>query len=254
MDAHIFPWPPETLLLVGAAFLLAGLVKGTLGLGLPVVVIAILASIIGLQSAIALILLPSIAMNFWQAVVGGNLSELIRRLWPMMLMSMVGVWFGAQILAVTDPRLMLTVLALVLMIYSVGSLLRAQIRPPGRFEVLLTPVMGLFAGLMFGMVGNFMVPGVLYLQALNLGRDRLVQALGMSFIAISVTMLISMSRFEMVDRATLVVSAAAMAPGLFGMLIGQCLRRYLDEGQFRTLFFIGLLMASVYMFANAQLF
>jgi uncharacterized membrane protein YfcA len=253
MDAHIFPWPPETMLLVGGAFLLAGLVKGTLGLGLPVVVIAILAPTIGLQSAIGLILLPSIALNIWQSVVGGNLIELIRRLWPMMLLSMVGVWFGAQILAATDPHLMLTVLALVLITYSVGSLMRAQIRPPGRFEVVLTPIMGFFGGLMFGMVGNFMVPGVLYLQALNLGRDRLVQALGMSFIALSVTMLISMSRFELVDRATLIVSAAAMAPGMLGMMIGQGLRRYLNEGQFRRLFFSGLLIAGIYMMIKAQL-
>jgi uncharacterized protein len=253
MDALILPWPPETMLLVGGAFLLAGLVKGTLGLGLPVVVIAVLAPTIGLQSAIGLILIPSIAMNILQSVIGGNLIALVRRLWPMMLMAMVGVWFGAQILATTDPRLMLTVLAVVLIIYAAGSLMRAQIRPPGPFETMLTPIMGLVGGLMFGMVGNYMVPGVLYLQALNLGRDRLVQALGMSFIALSVMMLISMARFELVDRATLIVSAAAMVPGFGGMIIGQWLRRYLNEGQFRTLFFSGLLIVGVYMIVKAQL-
>jgi len=246
-------WPAETMALVGAAFLLAGLVKGTLGLGLPVVVIAMLAPLLGLQTAIGLILLPSIAMNVWQALAGGGFFELLKRLWPMMLLSIAGIWVGVQILAGSNTKLLMTVLALVLIVYSTFSLTRPQIRSPGRLEIVLTPIAGFFSGLMFGMVGNFMVPGVLYIQLLGLTRDRLVQALGMSFVVISVTLLISMSRFELVDRATLIVSAAAMVPGLIGMAIGRRLRRYLNEAQFRVMFFLGLIAAGLYMLIKAQL-
>lgn len=252
MDALLALWPPETLALTGAAFLAAGLAKGTLGLGLPIVVIAILAPTIGLQSAVGLILVPSIGMNLWQAMVGGHFFELLRRLWPMMLFSIGGIWAGAQLLARADASLLLSVLALVLMIYSVWSLARAQVPAPGRFEIVLSPVMGFLGGLMFGMVGNFMVPGVLYLQALNLGRNRLVQALGMNFVVIATTMLVLMSRLELVDVPTLGVSTAAMAPGLIGMAIGQRLRHVLDEAQFRKLFFAGLLVAAGYMLFKAQ--
>ena len=252
MDALLLSWPPETLALIGGAFLVAGLVKGTLGLGLPLVVITILAATIGLQGAIGLVLLPSIGMNLWQAVVGGGFVELLRRLWPMMVMSIVGIWVGVQLLASADAGLLLTVLAVVLIVYSVWSLARAQVSPPGRFEGVLSPIMGFFGGLMFGMVGNFLVPGVLYLQALDLGRDRLVQALGMSFVAISVAMLIVMSRYALVDGPTVAISAIAMVPGLIGMAIGQRLRRILNEAQFRTLFFIGLLVGAIYMLVKAQ--
>jgi len=246
-------WPPETLLLVGAAFLIAGVVKGTLGLGLPVVVIAILAPLLGLQTAIGLTLLPSIAMNIWQALAGGGFIELLRRLWPMMLLSVAGIWVGVQILAGSDASQMLTVLALVLIAYSLMALARPQIRPPGRYEIVLTPIAGFFSGLMFGMVGNFMVPGVLYLQSLGMTRDRLVQALGMSFVVISVTLLISMSRFSLVNQATLATSAAAMLPGLIGMAMGRQMRRFLNEAQFRVIFFLGLIVAGIYMLIKAQL-
>ena len=250
LDALI--WPPETLMLVGGAFLLAGIVKGTLGLGLPMIVIVLLVGSIGLQSAIGLILLPSIAMNLWQALVGGSFFELLRRLWPMFLMAIAGVWVGVQVLAMSDAALLLSVLAVVLIIYSGWSLAKAQVPPPGRYEVVLSPLVGFSAGMVFGMVGNFMVPGVLYHQALALGRDRLVQALGISFVVISVTMMVMMARYEMVDRATLLVSAAAMVPGFIGMAIGQWLRRFLNEEQFRQLFFVGLLFGGIYMLAKAQ--
>lgn len=253
METLFALWPPETLALIAGAFLAAGIVKGTLGVGLPIVAIAILAPTIGLQGAVGLILLPSIAMNLWQALVGGSFIELLRRLWSLMLMTVAGVWVGVQILAAAEAVLLLTVLAVVLIIYSVWSLSRAQVRPPGRWEAVLSPIVGFLAGLMFGTVGNFMVPGVIYHQALDLGRDRLVQALGMSFVVISVAMLIFMSRLALIDSATIVVSAGATVPGLIGMAIGQKLRRFLNEAQFRILFFLGLAIAGGNMLIRAWL-
>ncbi|MFY0614712.1 MAG: sulfite exporter TauE/SafE family protein [Hyphomicrobiaceae bacterium] len=253
MDALIALWPPETLALVIAGFFAAGIVKGTLGVGLPVVAIAILAPTIGLQAAVGLVLLPSIAMNVWQALVGGNFLELLRRLWSLMIMTVAGVWVGVQVLAAADAALLITVLAVVLIAYSLWSLSRAQVRPPGRWEAVLSPIVGFLAGLMFGMVGNFMVPGVIYHQALDLGRDRLVQALGMSFVVISVAMLVFMSRLALIDGATVAISAGAMVPGLLGMAIGQKLRRFLNERQFRLLFFLGLSLAGGNMLIRAWL-
>lgn len=239
--------------MTGAAFLIAGLVKGTLGLGLPVVVIALLAATTGLQSAIGLTLLPSIVMNGWQAIVGGGFTILLRRLLPMMIMAIAGIWVGVQVLARSDAGLLLSVLAVVLIVYSVWSLARPQISPPGKWESVLSPVIGFFSGFVFGIVGNFMVPGVLYLQALGLGRDRLVQALGMSFVVISVMMLLCMSRYQLIDEGTLLVSCGAMVPGLFGMMIGQQLRRLIDETRFRVLFFFGLIVVGGYLLYKAQL-
>ena len=253
MDTLLALWPPETLVLVTAAYLTAGVVKGTLGVGLPVVAIAILAPTIGLKSAVGLVLLPSIALNLWQALVGGGFVELLRRLWPLMVTAIAGIWVGVQILAGADPAVLLTTLAIVLILYSLWSLSRAQVRPPGRWEPVLSPVIGFIAGLIFGMVGNFMVPGVLYHQALGLGRDRLVQGLGMSFVVISVAMLIFMSRFALIDSVTIVVSAGAMVPGLIGMAIGRQVRRFFNEAQFRVTFFIGLILSGVYMLVKAQL-
>ena len=253
MDQLLASWPPETLALVAFAFFAAGIVKGTLGLGLPIVVIAIVAPSLGLQLAIGLIILPSIAMNLWQAVVGGGFFELLHRLWSLMAMAGVGIWVGVQILAAADQGLLLTFLAVLLIVYSGWSLARAELRPPKRLEVIISPIVGFLAGLIFGMVGNFMVPGVVYLQALNMGRDRLVQALGMSFVVISVTLLVIMSRYALVDSTTLLVSAGAMLPGLVSMAIGQRVRRHLGEAQFRFLFFVALIVTGIYMLVRAQL-
>ena len=67
------------LILVGLTFVLAGGVKGVIGLGLPTVSLAILTATLGLHSAMALLVAPSLVINVWQALVGGNGAEPGRR-------------------------------------------------------------------------------------------------------------------------------------------------------------------------------
>jgi uncharacterized membrane protein YfcA len=60
----------EVLAVIAAAFLVAGFVKGVVGLGLPVISIAILAATIGLKSAVALFLIPAMATNLSKSLSG----------------------------------------------------------------------------------------------------------------------------------------------------------------------------------------
>lgn len=61
-----------TIIIIAATFLLAGSVKGVIGLGLPTVSLGLLAATLDLTTAMALLLIPSFVTNIWQAVVGGN--------------------------------------------------------------------------------------------------------------------------------------------------------------------------------------
>ena len=64
---------PADALLVSAIFALGGLVKGVAGFGLPTVGLGLLALSRPLPEAMALMLLPTIATNIWQALAGGAL-------------------------------------------------------------------------------------------------------------------------------------------------------------------------------------
>ena len=59
------------ILSVTIIFVVAGLVKGIVGNGLPVISIGLLTLILGLQEAIALAVIPAFATNIWQASRGG---------------------------------------------------------------------------------------------------------------------------------------------------------------------------------------
>ena len=71
---------PLLLALVAATFLLAGAVKGVIGMGLPTVSLAILTATVGLHAAMALMVVPSFVTNLWQAMVGGHGRAILARL------------------------------------------------------------------------------------------------------------------------------------------------------------------------------
>ena len=84
-----------TTILIVVTFLIAGTVKGVIGLGLPTVSLALLTVAIDLPTAMALLLLPSFVTNLWQALAGGHARLILQRLWPFLLLATVTVWIGA---------------------------------------------------------------------------------------------------------------------------------------------------------------
>lgn len=237
---------PWGLALVAVTFLAGGIVKGALGLGLPVVVLAVLAPVLGLKSALALFLAPGLVSNFWQALSGPHLRALVARLWPFLGAAVCGIALGVQVLAGEDTRALEALLGLLLLGYSVFSLATPQIPPPGPREPWMGPLAGGAGGVMFGMTGIFIVPGILYLQALGMDRDRLVQGLGLTFMTISSTLAVGMGSHGLVTPGLLTVSIGAIPFVLAGFAIGERLRRYISEAAFRRAFFIGLIGASLF--------
>ena len=81
------------------ALLMAGVVKGIIGLGLPLTALSIIGAVADLRLAIALIAIPIVATNIiYQAFCGGRALEMLRRYWVINLCSVVGTVIGAQIL------------------------------------------------------------------------------------------------------------------------------------------------------------
>ncbi len=240
-----------TVVLVIGTFLIAGAVKGVIGLGLPTVSLAALTVALDLQSAMALLLVPSFVTNLWQSMVGGNAKVILYRLWPFLVMATVTVWIGVVALTRLTPSLLTALLGTLLVTYSVVNLSGIRLTIPTRYEAWAGPLIGAANGVLTGMTGSFVVPGVMYLQAIGLSRDVLIQAMGMLFTAstLALASALQQANFLTVDHG--VLSAAAVLPAIVGMIAGQNVRKCLSEQRFRTVFFIALLVLGTYIIGNA---
>lgn len=246
-------WNTENLVIIAATFLIAGGVKGVVGLGLPTISLALLTAAFGLKEAIALMLIPSFVTNAWQGLVGGALVSILGRLWLLLMFACVGIWFCTGILARSDVYLLSGLLGAVLCLYAMVSLSSWQIPSPGRHEKWLSPLVGLANGFLTGLTGSFVVPGTFYLQALGLTRDVLVQAMGVMYTVSTLALGMALAKNSLLPPDLGVISGVAVLPALAGMLIGQRVRHSLPETIFSRVFFSVLLILGLYISGRAFL-
>lgn len=240
-----------TLLAVTGTFLLAGMVKGIIGLGLPTVSLALLTVAFDLTGAMALLLMPSFVTNLWQALAGRNTRAVVLRIWPFLLMATSTVWIGAGALTRVDLALLTALLGALLTSYALINLGGLRLKIPLRHETWVGPLTGTANGVLTGMTGSFVVPGVMFLQAIGLPRDQLIQAMGMLFTASTLALAAALHQADFLTVEHSLLSLGAVLPAIGGMVLGQRIRDHLSESRFRTVFFVALLVLGAYIIADA---
>ncbi len=241
------------LALIAATFLLAGAVKGVVGMGMPTVSLAILTATIGLTDGLALIVIPTTVTNVWQALAGGHIRDILTRHWLFLGTAVVMVLPGAFALTFVDLRILSALLGAVLVTYALVSLVHVRLSVPERQQTWLGAVSGALTGLMTGMTGSSVVPGVLFLQSLGLPRAQLVQAMGMLFAVCAIALALALGQIGIVNAQTLLLSTGVLIPALAGMRLGQLLGRRLSEALFRRVLYVALLLLGFEIIASALL-
>jgi uncharacterized protein len=240
----------STVIILIGVFIIAGTVKGVIGLGLPTISLALLTVAIDLPSAMALMLVPSLVTNVWQAVVGGNFKDTLPRIWPFLIIATATVWIGALSLTRINLSLLSALLGGLLIVYSALNFAGLRLIVKTRHEYWVGGLTGFINGVLTGMTGSFVVPGVMYLQAINLKRDALIQAMGMLFTVSTLALGFSLqqNRFLSIDHG--ILSFLCLIPAITGMVLGQKFRKRLSEKAFRKVFFFSLFLLGFYIVIN----
>lgn len=232
--------------LIAVTFLLAGLVKGVVGLGLPTIAMGMLSLAVAPAQAAALLIVPSFVTNVWQLAAGPQVAGLTRRLWPMMVAICAGTWLGGALLPVAGGEATMA-LGVALMLYALLGLTTLRRRVPAGAEAWLSPLIGALTGLVTAATGVFVIPAVPYLQALGLEKDDLVQALGLSFTVSTIALAAVLVLDGALGFSMTGLSVLALLPALVGMGLGQWIRARVSLATFRRCFFIGLLALGAHL-------
>lgn len=241
-----------TLITICASFLAAGLVKGVIGFGLPIVSVALLTVFVGLQNALALLLIPALCTNIWQGSVGGHAKPLVKTLWPFLILATLFVWVGTLTLTRVDLPMLSAFLGLVLLVYSLTNMAGFQIVINDTQNKWLGPLLGAINGTITGMTGASAIPGVIYFQARGLQRDEMIQAMGILFALSTASLGISLGGNGLLNAELGIISAFALVPSILGMVIGRKIRKSLSETLFRKIFFVALMLLGIYIILSAK--
>ena len=232
---------------VAGVFLLAGFVKGVIGLGLPTISMGLLAVVMPPVEAAAILIVPSLVTNVWQMLAGPRLGAVARRLWPMLLGVCLGTWAGAGLMTGGHAGFGTALLGVALALYAVSGFAAFKFAVDVRHEPWLGPLVGGVTGLISAATGVFVIPAVPYLQGIGLEKDDLVQALGLSFTVSTAALSVNLAAAGALNLSLAGIAVTALATASAGMWIGQAVRRAWRPEIFRLWFFIALLVLGLYL-------
>jgi uncharacterized protein len=229
------------LAIVALVFSLAGVVKGVAGMGLPTIAMGLLGLMMAPAQAAAFVVVPSLVTNVWQFLSGPHRLALARRTWPMLGAICLATWASAGLMTGQGGTRAVSWLGMALVAYAVIGFAKIHLSVPKKHEAWLSPTVGTATGVVTGATGVFVIPAAVYLQALGLEKDDLVQVLGLSFTTSTLALaagLASRGAFHMSQAGG---SALCVVPALIGMAIGQAIRARVSPATFRLVFLTGLL-------------
>ena len=242
-DFSQFGWWALT---IGAiSFVLGGLVKGVIGLGLPMVAVPVLATFMDPKVAVALMSVPVLTSNVWIVGTSGRVRELFARHWTVLIPLVIFTFAGAQFFVKMDVGLASIMVGVGIVIVCLIQAFPIKTSVDPKHEVWLGPSVGAAAGFMGGMT-NYLAPIlIIYLMALRVPRDFFVFSMSLFFVFGSTPLFGSLATNHILDENVLVISAVATVFAVAGLQLGAVLRRRIPQAIFEkvllaVLFLIGL--------------
>lgn len=242
-----------TLALGLLTFLAAGAVKGTLGIGLPLVAVPLLATVLDLPTAVALMVVPVLTSNIIQALQGKRKIETLRRFFPLLLTLVPGAIIAAQFLSSVDLRTGSLVLGIIVVLFSLSQLVPVRFEINKRQERYLNPAVGLVAGFLGGLSNLFGPPLIMYLVALKLEKDAFVTTIGLLFVVASATLYTTLAAVGVLTFDNAVGSLVAAIPVMAGVFIGTRLRSRIPQKTFERVLMVVLILVGLNLIRRALL-
>jgi uncharacterized membrane protein YfcA len=236
---------------IAGVFLLAGGVKGVLGLGLPTVGMGLLSIVMTPAQAASILVIPALVTNVWQVAFGPAFLALLRRFALMIVATVIGTFSTIEFLTGSSQTTVTGALGAVLAAYGIYGLAgrRLEIRPHA--ERWLSPLVGFVTGLLNGATGVFVIPTAPYLTFLRLDKEELVQIVGINAFVCPLALAAALMVHGQLRIEVTGSWVVALVFSLAGMYVGQAVRKRTDERIFRRTFFIGLLALGTYMCLRA---
>lgn len=236
---------------LAAATLIGGLVKGVIGVALPMVSIAILSSVVDVHLALGLITIPILLTNVWQAFYAGRALEVLRRFWLPIACLVASIWLGTSLVVRLSPAALYGIIGTVIVVFTSTSYFTPHWSLPERLRTLAGVVAGVVSGVLGGLSTIWGPPLVMYFVTIRLPKEEFIRTAGLFWFAASLPLVAGYVRNGILNADNAALSAAAVVPSFTGLWLGQWLRGRIPQETFRKVLLIGLCFVGLNLIRRA---
>jgi uncharacterized protein len=228
---------------VVCSLIVAGFLKGIIGVGMPVVALPLLSLFIDIKSAAMLLSMPLILSNLPQALEGGKTSRCLMQLTPVLLGMIPGLVLGVRVLLALDANVAKVIAGVVLIGVGGLTLLAPKLDLQPRLVLPAGITFGFFGGILGGLAAMAGPLVFIFLLAKGLRGRAFTKEASLYLVVSSGLLALLLTASQAFRWRDVAVSTAAMAPVALGMVAGQQMRDKIAPETFRKLVLIAVIAA-----------
>ncbi len=232
-----------SLIFGAVAFLIGGTIKGVLGIGLPLFLVPMLATVYDLATAVTLMVVPVLASNLQQSWQGRRYAiAAVRRHWIVLLFLIPFTAFSASMLAGIDIDTGILILGVIVVVFATFQMLPIKFDISPRAERWIGPPVGALSGLIGGISNLFGPPLIMYFVALKLPKDDFVGSIAMFFAVGAIVLYLSLIFNGVLVVENVVASAIGAVPVMIGVWLGRKVRNKVEQKTFQRILLLVLIV------------
>lgn len=213
----------------------AGFVKGAVGFAMPMIMMSAFAGFLPSETALALLILPTLVTNVVQALRQGPAAawDSTRRYGLHIAMVVVFLVLSAQFVRQIPQALMYGLLGAPILAFALWQLSGRSLAFRIAHRRQAEAVLGAIGGLYGGISGIWGPPLIVYLISIGAEKAEQVRVQGVVFLIGAAVLGAAHLQSGVLNATTLPASAAMAIPAMAGMWLGLRLQDRLDAARFR---------------------
>ncbi|MDJ0612786.1 MAG: sulfite exporter TauE/SafE family protein [Rhizobiaceae bacterium] len=226
---------PEFLLIIFLIYLLAGLVKGVMGFGLPIITMSLLPFFVSIETAIVLSAIVQPATNVFQFYLAKHWSEAFTLAKPVLIALVPGVVLGAWLLSLVSSSVLLVLAGMTITLHSLYQLKGARFIIPRDRQSNAGYWFGFVAGIVGALTSLNGWAFVIYLIACEVSRNLFRSTIALLFLVSGTLISGSFWLTGLLTTELLLIGLLMLVPAFVGMWLGERIGSRLSNDAFRKL-------------------
>lgn len=244
----------NTALFLTAVFILAGLIKGLSGFGMPLVAIPVvtLFANVPVTKAMGWTIASILATNLVQVVILYRRLFVIARLWPLFVGLFTSMLLSVQLLTYLDPKHLSLMVGITILVVVTAQLMRPW-HVQEHWQTAYLGASGIISGTIGGLTSFFGFPALQSMLSINLLKEEFIFAVSLMFFIGGLIIGSALATQDLMTADDVAISIHCLLPSLVGMIIGQRARNKFSTALFKKVVLAVLLITGVSMVLRSLL-
>ncbi len=230
-----------TFVVILCSVFFGGIVKGSVGIGMSMFSVPLIAFILPPTKAMMLLCFPVIVTNFIQMDIKRGISN--SRFFPMFITLFLGILIGGKLILSLNLKTISIIIALTIIIFTSFNFLGLNLnwlKP--KYEKIISIFIGFFSGILGGVSTFYAPPIITFLVSLNLAKENFIRTTATMYFLASLPLYSSLIFHGLGNFYDLLVSLIITAPALLGQYLGTKIRVRLSNEIFRKTILVILII------------